>query len=862
MADGYISQIKFPDNSLYEVKDPNGAGLKVTGKSYVIDGAGYTAKTGAEVFNDYTNNKAVGQYSHVEGSNTIALGDNSHTEGSHTTAQRKSQHVEGEYNVLDTDGTTSTRGKFAHIIGNGTADNARSNALAIDWNGKIYTNNSTYGVDVVTTTDYLSYTGVKNFLRVMPTSVVDDGVTFIVDDRKLVNVNGTGTGIGPSDIVLTLPDERQTDELVYDNAQPIPEGTYIVRGTGYSNYNLGYRIRIYPDSETAYTSKTVDQTDDTFTVTGTDARIHVILGVSSGTTISNFDVYPMIRNAEATPDGTYQMYAESNAKLTNLANYNTNNGVKNLFKPTIEDIIPTTSGGFQLKINEDGSITTSGTSSTEYDIVLARFIPKKTGYCMFSSGIPQTDYTHKSYLYTTINGESVYATPTGARVLLEAGTIYDIKLHIKANYANNETYYPMIRSCDVTDYTYQPYAMSNVDLTHEVNAVVNDGVKNLVRYNLTVPAELKATVNVDGSITVTASTTNIRRLTIATDLNRLVDGKTYILSGCTGGNSSTTYHLGITKSNYAGLIYQTNREIVFQKTSEMALLVLTVRAGQSWTNTFYPMIREATITDEKFRSYALPNPELTACELSDINNGGVNLFDIYRWHETSNIVITDKGDEKINLACNGSSSAFIKYYIPKLVPKIVYRVTLFVDSLTVTSGNNPIIQGYSQNNSGGYGDASFSIIDSTTISSTGVYTWDATVSNKTYPGIEILINMAKNTATKNNMDFRLMVCERSYTLADPTHKMYSESNAALTQMTAPQFRPGPLTDSMLPYTTSVIFGNNASVAGVSGGYVVVRTYCYNYDSKSENVLAIQIAEFDTGVRKTRKRIGSSWGSWV
>jgi hypothetical protein len=180
----------------------------------------------------------------------------------------------------------------------------------------------------------------------------------------------------------------------------------------------------------------------------------------------------------------------------------------------------------------------------------------------------------------------------------------------------------------------------------------------------------------------------------------------------------------------------------------------------------------------------------------------------------------------------------------------------------VTSGNNPIIQAYSQNNSGGYDDASFSIIDSTTISSTGVYTWDVTVSNKTYPGIEILIDMAKNAATKNNMDFHLMVCERSYTLADPTYKMYSESNAALTQMTTPQFRRGPLTDSMLPNTTSVIFGKNASVAGVSDEYVVVRTYCYNYNSKSDSVLAIQIAEFDTGVRKTRKRIGSSWGSWV
>jgi hypothetical protein len=75
---------------------------------------------------------------HAEGTFAIASGENSHAEGSYTTAQRKSQHVEGEYNVLDTDGTSSTRGRFAHIIGNGTADDARSNAYAIDWSGKIY----------------------------------------------------------------------------------------------------------------------------------------------------------------------------------------------------------------------------------------------------------------------------------------------------------------------------------------------------------------------------------------------------------------------------------------------------------------------------------------------------------------------------------------------------------------------------------------------------------------------------------------------------------------------------------------------------------------------------------------------------
>ena len=74
-------------------------------------------------------------YSHAEGQDTTASGDVSHAEGEGTTAQRKSQHVQGEYNVLDTVGSTINRGKYAHIVGNGKSDSARSNAHTLDWNG-------------------------------------------------------------------------------------------------------------------------------------------------------------------------------------------------------------------------------------------------------------------------------------------------------------------------------------------------------------------------------------------------------------------------------------------------------------------------------------------------------------------------------------------------------------------------------------------------------------------------------------------------------------------------------------------------------------------------------------------------------
>ena len=76
------------------------------------------------------------KYSHAEGSGTRTDGQQSHAEGLGTKATHASQHVGGEYNAPDPSSADDEhRGNYAEIIGNGTADNARSNARALDWDG-------------------------------------------------------------------------------------------------------------------------------------------------------------------------------------------------------------------------------------------------------------------------------------------------------------------------------------------------------------------------------------------------------------------------------------------------------------------------------------------------------------------------------------------------------------------------------------------------------------------------------------------------------------------------------------------------------------------------------------------------------
>ena len=92
----------------------------------------YTTASARSSHAEGERNTASGFYSHAEGYYTTASGRSSHAEGSYTIANGKEsypQHVQGIYNTQDTEN------KYAHIVGNGTSDTARSNAHTLDWNG-------------------------------------------------------------------------------------------------------------------------------------------------------------------------------------------------------------------------------------------------------------------------------------------------------------------------------------------------------------------------------------------------------------------------------------------------------------------------------------------------------------------------------------------------------------------------------------------------------------------------------------------------------------------------------------------------------------------------------------------------------
>lgn len=106
------------------------AGISTTASANgaVATGVGTTA-SGRASHAEGQATTADGQVAHAEGYGTFASGDYSHAEGFGTKASGDHQHAFGKYNVEDANDT------YLEIAGNGTADEARSNARTLDWNG-------------------------------------------------------------------------------------------------------------------------------------------------------------------------------------------------------------------------------------------------------------------------------------------------------------------------------------------------------------------------------------------------------------------------------------------------------------------------------------------------------------------------------------------------------------------------------------------------------------------------------------------------------------------------------------------------------------------------------------------------------
>ena len=126
----YYTRIVMPGTELEQIE-----GSHADGEGSHAEGmATFAASKGAH--SEGSKTQALGFFSHAEGDHTYANGDASHTEGYYTEVNYDYQHAGGKYN--------DNKSETLLEIGNGTSENARSNAFEVYTDGHINVNGDIY----------------------------------------------------------------------------------------------------------------------------------------------------------------------------------------------------------------------------------------------------------------------------------------------------------------------------------------------------------------------------------------------------------------------------------------------------------------------------------------------------------------------------------------------------------------------------------------------------------------------------------------------------------------------------------------------------------------------------------------------
>jgi hypothetical protein len=265
---GFGNKVKAINNNSFATGDTTTA----SGSASFATGSGVTA-SGNYSHAEGNHTEASDQSAHAEGNYSTASGFISHAEGQHVTASGYYSHAEGYYTIAGYE-TQHVQGKYndnkstsAFEIGNGTADNARSNALEVTWDG-----------DVIASGDITDGHGnvlseVDNRVATMPTA----GADYVGD---IVQYVGTTTASYTNGYFYKCVEDSSTNPSTYSweqaNVQPLGNDDIFVAEfnvTTYAAVNAAYTAGKYIIATRSYNGASLftlasKANDGTFFFTG------------------------------------------------------------------------------------------------------------------------------------------------------------------------------------------------------------------------------------------------------------------------------------------------------------------------------------------------------------------------------------------------------------------------------------------------------------------------------------------------------------------------------------------------------------------------------------------------------------------
>ena len=504
--------------------------------------------------------------------------------------------------------------------------------------------------DIKDVYEVMGQMGAKNLIPYpyYHSSRTENGITFTVNDDGSVKVSGTAT----ADTVFRLL-YQSTSFSSYVGKKIImsgcPQGgsdnpfTYFLNFWGFNN---GASLR--------------DKGDGATGIFNPSGGYGINIQVGNGVTIDD-TFYPMIRLASDLDD-TYVPYAMTNKELTDEKvsyKYLGEVGVKNILPYPYNETTKTVNG-VTFTDNGDGTVTIATDSggatahtrfyfqniNNDFDLENRRYIlsdNSNDSANLYSEVALYNGTTYQNVVYRTTNAGKVTfkLTDTPIRDRL---TVY---IQVRSGYTNTTgiTFKPMIRLAEDADPTWQPYVMTNKELTDnkvgwDSNSLV--GAKNLdgtIRKSQTSNG-ITFTVNSDGTVTAngtsTASTNQFSDYFIAPITGQV------ILSGGVNVNAhifpwddtdnarpyaDSTQTTRVSSSIDA---YGTQEVSFYMIKGHKYRMIVRIYSGTTVSNvTFKPMIRLATDTDTTYVPYAQTNQELS-------RNSFGNFVNITSYNSASN----------------------------------------------------------------------------------------------------------------------------------------------------------------------------------------------------------------------------------
>lgn len=441
----------------------------------------------------------------------------------------------------------------------------------------------------------------KNLLNNANVTKTAGGVTFTVNSDKSVSLSGTST----SQVFLYF----DFDEQLINNQKVILSGC----PSGGNSNTYALAVRYYNESGA---ERYAFDTGSEITVTPAD-MMQIILVIRAGVNTDGLTFYPMLRYADVIDD-TYEPYVDDvDTRITDnkndIAINKTTLGYqkKNLLK---NNASTRAVNGITFTVNNDKSVTLNGTATAQADFFLRGtwdgsdlILPK--GNYIASIGVEQDD-SFTGCALNIVNGTNVFASQTSVypSQVLKNVSITGVYIAVNSGRTfNNYTLYPMIRSIDVADDTYEPY-IDDIDtriIENKSDIKINETTLGYTKKNLLKPLHPAGTTggwggktykfNSDGSFTVNGTATG--ELAFCFSKVYLTKG-TYILSSTAGFDLQL-----FLDGNYVSGAYVNNDTELVIATDGTYEFKWWHGSGTSISTTIYPMLRYPDVIDSTFEPY-------------------------------------------------------------------------------------------------------------------------------------------------------------------------------------------------------------------------------------------------------------------